>query len=66
VQQPFRCTACGALSAAATRCSGCGAGSFELVRTPVQADRRDPTGAELVSLQAARDERDRRTAPNRD
>jgi len=66
VQEPFRCTACGALSAAATRCSGCGASTFELVRTPVQADRHAAAGAELVSLQAARDQRDRRAAPNSD
>jgi hypothetical protein len=66
VQEPFRCTGCGALSAAATRCEACGAASFELVRTPLQPRDGDSPVAELVSLQAARDERDRRGASNRD
>jgi predicted nucleic acid-binding Zn-ribbon protein len=65
VQQPFRCTACGALSTAATRCPDCGARTFELVRTTVRVEADAPV-AELVSLQAVRDQRDRRTGANRD
>jgi predicted nucleic acid-binding Zn-ribbon protein len=66
VQEPFRCTACGELSPAATRCAACGAASFELVRNPMQADGADEPIAEPVSLQAARAERERRASPNRD
>ena len=66
MQQPFRCTTCGALSAAATRCDGCGAASFELVRTAIQPEVDLPEEAELVSLQDVRAQRERRTTPNSD
>jgi hypothetical protein len=66
VQEPFRCTGCGALSAAATRCSRCGAATFELAPAPVQAAQGEPEGAELVSLQDVRAKRERRGAANRD
>ena len=57
MQEPFRCTACGAASATATRCPQCGGGAFELVRVPARPDADEGQVAELVSLQAARAER---------
>jgi hypothetical protein len=65
VQEPFRCTGCGAPSAAATRCASCGGGAFELARSHVRPDVPERE-AELVSLQAVRAERDRRAGANRD
>src|ERR1700759_4447555 len=60
----FRCVACGAASATATRCAACGGGAFELARPSVSRHKADSHQAELVSLQAARDERARRQRPD--
>jgi len=65
VQEPFRCTGCGTLSGAATRCASCGGGAFELVRSQARPDVPERE-AELVSLQAVRAQRDRRAGANRD
>jgi len=65
VNEPFRCTACGTMSPSATRCENCGAGSFELARAVARPDSPDPPSAELLSLQAARAERERRDQPKR-
>jgi len=59
VHEPFRCLGCGAGSAAATLCAQCGAAAFELARFPARADADAEEVAELVSLQAAREERRR-------
>jgi hypothetical protein len=59
VHEPFRCLACGAGSSAATTCPHCGAAAFELARPPARSDADPEEVAELVSLQAAREERHR-------
>ena len=67
MQEPFRCTGCGALSGAATRCAACGAATFELAPTPMQGTvAAEPEEAELVSMQDLRAQRERRAASNRD
>ena len=66
MQEPFRCTVCGAPSEAETHCAGCGAARFELAPAPVHVREAEPEGAELVSLQDIRAERARRTGANRD
>jgi len=63
VHDPFRCLGCGASSASATRCERCGGGSFSLARPPARTEVAEQPLAELVSLQAARRQRDRRQAP---
>jgi len=63
VHEPFRCLECGAGSAAATACPQCGATAFELARLPVRGDADAEEVAELVSLQAAREERRRPLQP---
>ena len=57
MQEPFRCIACGRSSGAATRCESCGATAFELARPTLAADAVEPAVAEIVSLQAAREQR---------
>jgi hypothetical protein len=59
VHEPFRCLGCGAGSSAATICGQCGATAFELARPPARSDADAEEVAELVSLQAAREERRR-------
>ena len=63
VQKPFRCVACGALSAAATRCEACGASAFELARPPTPGAVPQPELADLVSLSEVRAEREARERP---
>jgi hypothetical protein len=57
---PFRCLDCGAASTSATWCEHCGGRSFALAPPP---EAPEPVGAapvaQLVSLQAVRQERER-------
>jgi hypothetical protein len=67
VNEPFRCVACGALSAHATRCEACGKSAFQLARPPTPGAVTQPGLAELVSLSEVRAEREARERPaNRD
>lgn len=59
MHEPFRCLGCGAGSAAATTCAQCGATAFELARPPARSDADPQEVADLVSLQAAREQRRR-------
>jgi hypothetical protein len=55
---------CGTTSASATVCEHCGATSFELARPVVSRPGSEPPLAELVSLQEARAEREKRRSSN--
>jgi hypothetical protein len=64
VHEPFRCVACGALSAHATRCQACGASAFELARPRTPGVLPQPELADLVSLSDVRAEREARERPS--
>jgi hypothetical protein len=64
VHEPFRCVACGALSAHATRCEACGASAFELTRPRGPGSMPQPELADLVSLSDVRAEREARERPS--
>jgi len=64
VHEPFRCVACGALSAHATRCEACGASAFELARPRTPGGGAQTDLADLVSLSDVRAEREARERPS--